>query len=57
MSCEEGTSAMEKVKNASQPFNIAFIDNQMPLMSGLELISKIREFEADKSQKMIIVCK
>jgi CheY-like chemotaxis protein len=40
---ENGEIALEMVLSPHGPFAIVFLDNQMPIMSGLSMITKLRE--------------
>ena len=35
------------------PYNVVYIDNNMPIMNGLEVMRRVREFEADNQLKPI----
>lgn len=43
--CEDGISALESIKKRHKDIDLAFIDNIMPKMGGIELIQTVRQFE------------
>ena len=49
--CQSGTEALEEVKN--QNFDIVFLDENMPGLSGLETLSELKEFQASLPVVMI----
>jgi len=51
----DGTHAIQVVRDSmSNPYNLIFIDWQMPDMSGIEFAQKIREFNKDTSIVIMI---
>ncbi|MEN8303266.1 MAG: ATP-binding protein [Campylobacterota bacterium] len=53
---ENGEEALNLLMNAqknARPFSLAYIDNQMPIISGLDVIKRYREFEQEKQLKPI----
>jgi len=51
-----GKVALEMIIDAHRkgmPYTIVYIDNNMPLMSGLEVMHNVREFEADNALEPI----
>ncbi|MDC1327526.1 PglZ domain-containing protein [Ulvibacter sp.] len=49
--CQSGTEALEEVRK--QSFDIVFLDENMPGLSGLETLSELKEFEASLPVVMI----
>ena len=53
---ENGKLALEMIIDAHKklnPYSVVYIDNKMPLMTGLEVLSHVREFEQDNNLKPI----
>lgn len=55
--CGSGNEAVKRVKE--KPYDFAIIDYQMPGLSGIETIKKIREYEKThcSAKKLSIICK
>ena len=52
---EDGFQALDMVKNAAgKPYNIFFIDWQMPEMDGIELTKRIKEYSGDNAIVIMI---
>lgn len=48
MHAENGKEAFELVKSSTKPFDIIFMDCEMPVMDGYEATQRIREFESQE---------
>ncbi len=56
ISCKNGEEALNLLMNAQKsktPFSLVYLDNQIPGISGKELIKKFREYEKKKQLKPI----
>ena len=52
---QSGSQALSILKNSKNPISLALLDQKMPEMDGLELAQKIREDEAFKDMKLIML--
>jgi len=52
---QSGLQALSILKNSKNPISLALLDQKMPEMDGLELAQKIREDEALKDMKFIML--
>ncbi len=53
-----GKIALEMIIDSHKkqtPYNVVYIDNNMPLMSGIEVMKNVREYERDNNLKPIYV--
>lgn len=58
LECEDGSKALEILKEKHDELQLAIIDNQMPGLNGSDVIRNIREFENLNHLKQIpILCK
>ena len=53
MDGEEALNLLINAQKMGDPFSLAYLDNQMPIISGLEIIKKFREYEKEKQLKPI----
>lgn len=52
---DNGALALEACKNADAPFDIIFMDCEMPVMDGYEATQKIREYQEGASQVRSVI--
>jgi len=55
---QNGKVALEMIMDShkrANPYSVIYIDNTMPLMSGIEVMRRVREFEEDNNLKPVYV--
>jgi len=52
--CLDGFSALEKIKSEA-PYDLLLLDDQMPMLSGIELAQRARELPHRKKTPIIIL--
>ena len=50
---EEALNLLMNAHKSGKPFSLAYLDNQMPKISGLEVMKRFREYEEGKQLKQI----
>ncbi|MBQ6499583.1 MAG: response regulator, partial [Ruminococcus sp.] len=55
ITCEDGLEALEKTRENSSKLSLVILDLQMPGMSGMEVLTKIREDEETKNIPVIVM--
>lgn len=53
--CEDGGAALQKVTNSPPPFDLVIADWHMPVMTGIEMLKKIRASKDFKALPVILV--
>lgn len=54
---ENPSHALSAISKAENPFDLAFIDYNMPDMNGIELVKRMREDEVNKEMTIIRIIK
>ncbi len=56
--CEDGKSALEKIKEQHEKTDLVILDGQMPFMDGLEVLAEVRQYESlgKLRKKVPILC-
>ena len=55
--CEDGDKLVKKYQNSPKDFDLLIVDNQMPIMNGIDAIDKIRKYEvSNKINPIPIIC-
>jgi len=50
---EEALNLLTNAQKSGSPFSLAYLDNQMPKISGIDVIKRFREYEKEKQLKPI----